>query len=407
MDSPEALFDRAPCGYVVLNSRGVMAKVNQTLAEWVGEKKEELIGKRMTILLTVAGNVFYETNFEPTLRLQGFCEEIAFDLKTKGGKRLPVTVSARGRLGGDDTGVTLVTVFRSVKRRQLERDLLQARQAAENAKEELADMNASLRTNIRRAVGKKREAQRILLAEKETGELREQFVAVLGHDLRNPLASISAAGRVLAPEVTSERGKQVLQLMAGSVSRMSGLIDNVLDFARGRLGGGIQLTREPNAPLSPVIEQVIEELRASAPGREILSKLLIPRPVNADHARLGQLVSNLLGNAISHGDASHPIYVDATLSEDGTFTLSVTNNGKEIPKDRMERLFEPFVRGDTKNDKGLGLGLHIASQIAKAHGGTLVATSSNGETRFTFVMPPSAAGDDAGRSSSPSPAASA
>jgi len=394
MDSPDALFERAPCGYVVLNSKGVIARINQTLAEWIGQEKEELLGKRMTVLLTVAGNVFYETNFEPTLRLQGFCEEIAFDLKTKSGKRLPVTVSARGRLGGDDSGVTLVTVFRSVKRRQLERDLLQARQAAENAKEELANINASLRTNIRRAVGKKREAQRVLLAEQETGELREQFVAVLGHDLRNPLASISAAGRVLAAEVTSDRGKQVLQLMAGSVSRMSGLIDNVLDFARGRLGGGIHLKRDANAPLGPVIEHVVEELRSSAPGREILSTLLIPRPVNADHARLGQLVSNLVGNAISHGDAQHPIFVDAVLAEDGTFTLSVTNRGKEIPPDRMERLFEPFVRGDTRNDKGLGLGLHIASQIAKAHGGTLSATSNGEETRFIFMMPPFSSADE-------------
>lgn len=371
-----------------------MARVNHTLAEWIGQEKEELLGKRMTVLLTVAGNVFYETNFEPTLRLQGFCEEIAFDLKTKSGKRLPVTVSARGRLGGDEAGVTLVTVFRSVKRRQLERDLLQARQAAENAKEALANTNASLRTNIRRAVGKKREAQRVLLAEQETGELREQFVAVLGHDLRNPLASISAAGRVLAPEVTSERGKRVLQLMAGSVSRMSGLIDNVLDFARGRLGGGIHLMRDPTSPIAPVIEQVIEELRSSAPGRDILSTLLIPHPVNADHARLGQLVSNLLGNAISHGDAKHPVFIDARLADDGTFTLSVTNKGKEISPDRMERLFEPFVRGDTRNDKGLGLGLHIASQIARAHGGTLSATSQNGETRFTFIMPPFSSDDE-------------
>ena len=371
-----------------------MARVNQTLAEWIGQDKEELLGKRMTVLLTVAGNVFYETNFEPTLRLQGFCEEIAFDLKTKSGQRLPVTVSARGRLGGDESGVTLVTVFRSVKRRQLERDLLKARQAAENAKEALADRNASLRTNIRRAVGKKREAQRVLLAEQETGELREQFVAVLGHDLRNPLASISAAGRVLAPEVTSDRGKQVLRLMAGSVSRMSGLIDNVLDFARGRLGGGIHLTRDASAPLGPVIEHVIEELRSSAPGREIFSKLLLPRTVDADHARLGQLVSNLVGNAISHGDAEHPIFVDAVLADDGTFTLSVTNRGEEIPQDRMERLFEPFVRGDTRNDKGLGLGLHIASQIAMAHGGTLSATSNTEETRFLFVMPPLSSTDD-------------
>lgn len=394
MDYPDDLFERAPCGYVVLNSHGMMARVNQTLAEWIGQEKEELLGKRMTVLLTVAGNVFYETNFEPTLRLQGFCEEIAFDLKTKSGKRLPVTVSASGRLGGDEAGVTLVTVFRSVKRRQLERDLLQARQAAENAKEALANTNASLRTNIRRAVGKKREAQRVLLAEQETGELREQFVAVLGHDLRNPLASISAAGRVLAPEVTSERGKRVLQLMAGSVSRMSGLIDNVLDFARGRLGGGIHLMRDPTSPIAPVIEQVIEELRSSAPGRDILSTLLIPHPVNADHARLGQLVSNLLGNAISHGDAKHPIFIDARLADDGTFTLSVTNKGNEISPDRMERLFEPFVRGDTRNDKGLGLGLHIASQIARAHGGTLSATSQNGETRFTFIMPPFSSDDE-------------
>jgi len=224
-----------------------------------------------------------------------------------------------------------------------------------------------------------------LLGERKQSELREQFIAVLGHDLRNPLASISAGVRLLSKEAQSEKAKTVVQLMQASVDRMAGLIDNVLDFARARLGGGWRLHLE-ELNIEPVIAQVVEETRSALPDRQIESIVRAPQPVNCDRVRISQLLSNLIGNAMSHGEATTPVRVEASTS-DGMFELSVSNGGKQIAPDALARLFMPFVRGEHVSEKGLGLGLYIASEIAKAHGGALTASSSPVETRFTFRMP--------------------
>jgi len=225
-----------------------------------------------------------------------------------------------------------------------------------------------------------------LLDERRTAELREQFIAVLGHDLRNPLASIDAGTRLLARDPSPDRAAKVLGLMQSSVARMAGLIDNVLDFARGRLGGGLTLQRMPVA-LAPVVRQVIDELRASHPAQEVEAVIALDQEVDCDRGRIAQLLSNLLGNALSHGAADQPVLVHAATRE-GVFELSVSNAGEEIPPAAIERLFQPFARGAVRPDQaGLGLGLYIASEIAKAHGGALSAASSPMQTRFTFLMP--------------------
>jgi signal transduction histidine kinase len=207
-----------------------------------------------------------------------------------------------------------------------------------------------------------------LLSERETSELREQFIAVLGHDLRNPLASIAAGARMLTKEDQKEAASEILGLMQKSVARMSALIDNVLDFARGRLGSGIALKRLPQS-LEPVLNQVIAELRAGSPGRKIETTFDLTRAVDCDGGRIAQLFSNLLGNAVTHGAAERPIRVRAT-TQGGKLELSVANAGEPIPSEAMERLFQPFYRlAEQGSQQGLGLGLYIASEIARAHGG--------------------------------------
>jgi signal transduction histidine kinase len=225
-----------------------------------------------------------------------------------------------------------------------------------------------------------------LLTERETSELREQFIAVLGHDLRNPLASIAAGVQVLGRQKTPERTGEVLGLMRSSVARMSALIDNVLDFARGRLGGGVSLKRARQSMTAP-LSQVVEELRASHPGRQIETDWELDEDIDCDAGRIAQLFSNLLGNALTHGAEDQPIRVRA-VTADGTFELSVANAGDPIPAEAHARLFQPFYRGAVRPSlQGLGLGLFIASEVARAHGGTLDAQSTAEETRFTFRMP--------------------
>jgi hypothetical protein len=223
-----------------------------------------------------------------------------------------------------------------------------------------------------------------LLDERQAAELRDQFIAVLGHDLRNPLASIDAGMKLLAKTPLDDKAAGILALVQSSVVRMAGLITNVLDFARGRLGGGLVLDRNSREPLAPVLEHVIAELRAAWPDRTVDARIDIEEPVDCDQARIAQLLSNLLANALTHGAPNKPITVDAR-THDGRFELSVANAGNPIPAPVRDRLFQPFFRGSSQtSNQGLGLGLFISAEIARAHGGTLEVSSSDDETRFTL-----------------------
>jgi signal transduction histidine kinase len=226
-----------------------------------------------------------------------------------------------------------------------------------------------------------------LLDEKKTSELREQFIAVLGHDLRNPLAALSSGARLLRKAKSDDDADKIEAMMQSSVFRMAHLIDNVMDFARGRLGGGIPLSRSAGVALEPLLRQVLSELQSTHPDRIIKSDLSIDGPVPCDSARIAQLFSNLLGNAISHGDATQPIMVVAITSP-ASFELSVANAGARISDDTMPHLFHPFYRDKGRAAmQGSASGFDIASEIAKAHSGTIDVSSTDEETRFAFRMP--------------------
>ncbi len=224
-----------------------------------------------------------------------------------------------------------------------------------------------------------------LARERGDSELREQFIAVLGHDLRNPLAAIKAGSEMLIRR--PDRAAAIAGVINQSISRMGGLIDNVLDFARGRLGGGLTIVRDDKEPVEKTVLQVVDELRATRPGRTIVTEFAIADAVSCDRGKIAQLLSNLLGNALTHGSETQPVVVSAATAG-GWFELSVANGGLPIPALVLPNLFQPFFRASVRpSQEGLGLGLYIASEIAKAHGGELVVSSSAAETRFTMRMP--------------------
>jgi signal transduction histidine kinase len=227
-----------------------------------------------------------------------------------------------------------------------------------------------------------------LFGQQQAEELREQFIAVLAHDLRNPLASIDAGMRMLLKEPLNAKSITYVGMLQNSVKRMATLIDDVMDFARTRLGGGFNLKRKADAQLLPVLEQVVNELRAAWPDRAIETDFAIDRGVDCDPNRIAQLTSNLLGNALKHGDAKTFVRVSAVTDAE-SFELVVANGGAPIPAAVIERLFQPFFRVAHRSStyEGLGLGLYIAAEIARAHGGTLKVMSSATETRFTLLIP--------------------
>jgi hypothetical protein len=230
-------------------------------------------------------------------------------------------------------------------------------------------------------------SQQALLTVQETEQLREQFLAVLGHDIRNPLASIDAGVRLLRKGELDARTRTMVAVMGESVQRIAALVDNLLDLARGRLGGGFPVELEAEADLEPYFRQVVNELALSHPDREIDMRIDLPRAVDADGRRLAQLLSNLMANALTHGAQDQPVRVRIAVEGDDLM-VSVTNAGRPIPMAARDRLFQPFSRSARRGrQEGLGLGLWICAEIARAHDGVLNVVSDSQATCFELRMP--------------------
>lgn len=223
---------------------------------------------------------------------------------------------------------------------------------------------------------------------REHAELREQFIAVLGHDLRNPLFAMTTAAERLLCKHPDPQTNDLVQHIRTCGLRASQLVEDVLDFARGRLGSGIPVHLRQCPDLDQVLEHVVSEVRHIYPERQINSIIGPLDVIECDSSRLAQLLSNLLANAITHGSATGPVQIRCETHA-ALFTLSVTNQGIPIPTQAVQQLFQPYSRPATDTPQaGLGLGLYIASQIALSHNGRLSVLSDELQgTTFTFTMP--------------------
>ncbi len=231
------------------------------------------------------------------------------------------------------------------------------------------------------------ETEAKLVEEQKIAEIREQFIAMLGHDLRNPVHAISSAVQLQLRSTLDERNMKLAKVIQDSCNRTRGLIDNILDFASGRLGGGIQLNYDNSEALEDTLNQVITELQIAYPNITIHTDFNLTVEVKIDNKRIAQLFSNLLGNAITHGKSASPIVVRASTAA-GKFELCVINKGKKITDEAMKHMFKPFSRGKVhQGQEGLGLGLFIANEIAKAHKGEMFVESSHQDTCFKLKVP--------------------
>jgi signal transduction histidine kinase len=222
--------------------------------------------------------------------------------------------------------------------------------------------------------------------ERETAELREQFIAVLGHDLRTPLNALQNGVDLLGLKSRDDAVLQILARMGRSVGRMSALVDDLVDFARGRMGGGIAVNLRREGALDLQLGQVIAELRAIHPEADIVAIIQPAISLHCDAGRLCQLLSNLVKNAIVHGAAQAPVQVLVTCTDRRLF-MSVANEGNPLPPHVVQQLFKPYWRSPSStNHEGLGLGLYIVAEIARAHHGAIEVTSLDGKVCFTFSM---------------------
>jgi signal transduction histidine kinase len=221
--------------------------------------------------------------------------------------------------------------------------------------------------------------------------LSEMFIGILSHDLRNPLAAVLAGAQLLARLTQEERSVRVLARIVSSSERMSRMIDQLLDFTRARIGQGIPLRREA-ADLVKLAQVAIDEMKAAEPACALRLTVRGDTTGAWDGDRVSQILSNLVGNALRHGDPARPIDVTLDGTDPRVVALSIENGGV-VPPDLIPVIFNPFRGTLRKRGKpnGLGLGLYVARQIALAHGGDLEVRCSATTTAFWLRLPRSVA----------------
>jgi PAS domain S-box-containing protein len=234
-------------------------------------------------------------------------------------------------------------------------------------------------------------AENAVLTEKaRVQEFQERFLAILGHDLRNPLAAIDMGVGIFRQRFAGDpKLSRVLVRMDSSAQRMSRMIEQILDLTRSRLSGGLKVSPAP-MDLRTTLAKIVDEERAANPSRTL--RLACPDlPGVWDSDRLEQVFSNLVSNALQHGSPESPVTIEAR-EEAGVISVSVHNEGAPIPEELQAKLFDPFRRGErdsrTSRTAGLGLGLYISREIVTAHGGDIQVRSSGAEgTTFRITLP--------------------
>ena len=344
----EQLYEHAPCAHLSTLRDGTIIRVNQTFVAWLGIEREAIVGTvRFQSLLSIGSRIYYETHYAPLLQMQGFVNEIALDMRRGDGTICPVVASARQlRDQGGAVTVNRVALFDSTDRRRYEQELLHARKRAEDAAMELAD--ADRRKN--------------------------DFIAMLAHELRNPLAPIRTSIEILnrsAPvRQAASRTTAILQRQAAQLSR---LVDDLLDISR--IGQDKLSVQRVPVDLASVVHHAVETsepLLAGAGLTFTTSLPSIPIYVEADAVRLSQVIGNVLNNAAKF--TPHGGRVLLLLEREGDSALiRIRDTGIGIEASQLARVFEMFMQADVSlgSKGGLGIGLTLARNLVERHGGEI------------------------------------
>ncbi|WP_286916769.1 MULTISPECIES: sensor histidine kinase [Pseudomonas] len=297
-------------------------------------------------------------------------------------------VHALSRLLSGFTIEQVVAEFRALRASVIKQWVNDASKKADIDVEDMIRFNEAIDQALARSVGSYTEAVQAS---------RNVFLGILGHDLRTPLGAIMlGADALLRTDDLSARATKITSRIYTSVKRASRIVGDLLDFTRSQLGPGLPVSKT-RSDVAPALERVVEELRMVNPNATIL----LESPVSAiglyDATRLEQVFSNLIGNAVQHGDPQGAITV-ALVATDDTLRFTVHNTGAVIPEDVLGSIFNPLDRysPESPTDKGphasLGLGLFIASEIVSAHQGHVDVTSSaEAGTVFAVEIPTGAA----------------
>lgn len=377
---PQALFDGAPCGLVVTREDGTIVRSNQTFSHWIGCDAPDLVGRRFQDLLTMGGRIFHQTHWAPLMQMQGSVAEVKLDLLHRD-KRI-ITMLLNGVRREHDSGAFYeLALFGTTDRDKYERELLNARRTAEALLREKTAAETALQ-----------QAQTALNDAYEKSQRRasfaEQMVAIVSHDLKNPLTAIRMASDILAQSERSAKESKMLEHISRSTDRAERMIADLLDFALARIGRGIAVNPDW-LDLHRFISQSIDELRVAFPQATLLHTSNGSGRAYLDADRVQQVIGNLVANSVAYGDLAHPITIVSEWGDDQS-VISVHNHGPAIADALVAALFEPMTRGtETDSDgRSVGLGLFIVREIARSHGGEVAVSSTAEEgTRFSVHLP--------------------
>lgn len=359
------VYDNAACGLLLTESDGRILRANHAFCSWLGYSEEELVAQRYQELLTMGARIFHQTHWAPLLEMQGSISEVRLQLKHRDGHSIPTLTNAICRRLGD-RNVHELAVFIARDRDKFEQELIQSQKRLQTLVEETKLLQRESR-------------DRALLA--------EQMMGIVSHDLRNPLSTILMGTEALSEEFESSHGRVLGQIRRATM-RANRLISDLLDFTQARLGAGLSVTRLP-IDLHAVIAESVDELSLAFPERRLVHEAQGDATCSADPDRLSQLVGNLVGNAMTYGSPDSPVTVRSYVEAERVH-VAVHNHGAAIPPERQGDIFAPMKRGSHASDeqRSVGLGLFIVSEIAEAHEGSVTIVSLETEgTTFTLSFP--------------------
>jgi sigma-B regulation protein RsbU (phosphoserine phosphatase) len=363
-----AALDAAACGLLLTSADGTFLRVNRTFCQWVGHAPEELVERRrFQELLTMGGRIFHQTHWAPLLQMQGSISEVKLEVLHRDGTTIPMVLNA---IRHEEKGVVVheLAAFVARDRDKYERELVQSRKRLEELVAETARLHADAK-------------DRVLVA--------EQMIGIVSHDLRNPLSNIGLGIALLSGDMLSDSQRRTLGRITRSTERANVLVADLLDFTQARLGKGLSVSIE-EIDLHDTVSHALDELAAVHSGRTLRHVRVGDGVCSADANRLGQLVGNLVSNAMAYGAPGTAVTVTSSI-EKTSFVLSVHNEGVPIPEQAQAELFQPMKRGATATPnvgRSVGLGLFNVSEIARAHGGQArVQSTHEGGTTFSAVFP--------------------
>lgn len=397
LEDLEDLFENAPCGYLSVSADGRIFMANLTFAKWLGHKREALIGRRFQDYLNIAGKIFYETHFAPLMRMQGFFNEVALDLVRADGATLPVLVNAVERRDGEGAlRFVRITVFNASDRRRYERELLQARRAAEAANAEFVELNRTLEQRVAEAVEVRLRTEEAL-RQAQKMEAIGQLTGGIAHDFNNMLAIVISALNLL--ERRLGRGEPVENYILAakdSAIRAATLTQRLLAFARQQALEPQEI--DPNALVAEMTEilrrtlgETIDHHTALADGiwhvyvdKNQLENLLINLAVNARDAMPG---GGRLSIETANCQLDDAYAAEHAISPGQYVLISVADTGTGMSPEVIARAFDPFFTTKAAG-AGTGLGLSQVFGFVKQSNGHIEIHSQVGRgTRVKVYLP--------------------